>query len=106
MNAYFRALTVLLVSSILFAGCSTMKKIKTSSIKESISVDSSRQEKQYEKETVTTEKASVPVIIPADSLSFNRWFSVLDTTGFVQIIDADGMTLETTIKPRMKNGKP
>jgi hypothetical protein len=85
---------------LVFSSCATVHKNSSSSTNEQQHIDTSSQEHQYQTETVTEEKATVPVVINADSVQTSGTMSEEDTTTYQQTVETDDMSLTTTVKPK------
>lgn len=82
-----------------------MKKSQSTSSKQDSHIDTSSQVHNYQKETVITEKLSIPFVLKADSTATSGNISTTDTTEHVQMSESNGISLKTSIKPEMKDGK-
>lgn len=95
----------LLIVAIILGSCATMRKDSSSKIDEHHSIDTSSQVHNYQKETTTEEKGSTPVTTDADSVQTSGTMSAEDTTTHQQTTETDDMSLTTTVKPKVKDGK-
>lgn len=96
----FYIFIILIISS-----CSTVRKLKTTTVTQQEHVDTSYRTHEYQKETNVTEKSTVSAVVKADSISTSGSLSASDTTTYTQESETGGMKLKTTIKPKVKNGK-
>jgi len=85
--------------------CATVHKNNSSFQTEDKYVDTSRQEHQYQTETVTEEKSTAAITTAADSAQTSGYMSSDDTAGYQQDVETDGVSLTTTVSPKMKDGK-
>lgn len=99
-----KTLLIILVVFGLFS-CATVHKTKSSESVYQTRIDTSSQEHQYSSETVTEEKGSVSFTTKADSVQTSGSISAEDTTPHQQTVETEGMSLTTTVKPKIKNGK-
>jgi len=90
---------------VFFCSCATIHKNSSSSTNDQQHIDTSSQEHQFQKETVTEEKSTVQVTTDADSVQASGSISTEDTTEYTQTVETDDMSLTTTMKPKLKNGK-
>jgi len=90
---------------IVLSSCATMRKDSSSKVDEQKNIDTSSQVHNYQKETTTEEKGSVPVVTDADSVQTSGAMSAEDTTTYQQTTETHDMSLTTTVKPKMKDGK-
>lgn len=95
----------LLAIVLLMSSCATIRKNSSSKTNQQMYVDTSSSEHQYTIETVTEEKGSTTIIIQADSVQTSGTMSAEDTTTYQQTVETDGMSLWTTVKPKLKDGK-
>lgn len=95
----------LIMISLWFCSCATMRKDSSSRVDEQKSIDTSSQVHNYQKETTTEEKGTAPVITDADSVQTSSTMSAEDTTTHQQTTETDDMSLTTTVKPKVKDGK-
>lgn len=96
---------IIFAFAILLCSCATVRKNSSSSKKADVHIDTSTQEHQYSIETLTHEKSTAPVITRPDSLQTSGTMSSSDTTTHRQTVESDGMSLTTTVKPTVKDGK-
>lgn len=96
---------LLAITLFMICSCATMHKNRSSSTSDHHLIDTSSQEHQYQKETTTEEKGTVPVVTNADSVQTSGTISTEDTTTYQQTVETDDMSLTTTMKPKLKNGK-
>lgn len=99
-----RVITLVLFT-ILFISCASTKKIKHTTTEQIDQVDSSSYNTQYNKETTITEKSTQSIYTTADSISAAGSFSSEDTATYTQESHSNGVSVKTTIKPRVKDGK-
>lgn len=90
---------------LIICGCSTVHKSSQSTSKQTTSIDTSSQSSRYVKETTVTEKATAPVVTIPDSIQHTGYLAVADTIGYFQAIQTDKLSLDTYIKPIVKDGK-
>lgn len=91
------------IISLFLTSCSILHKNETSIIKERNDLNYNSSIQDIKREVITTEQALVPVLINADSIVLKRWIS-MDSINFTQIVEKDGIRLETTISPEINKG--
>ncbi|WPV66271.1 hypothetical protein [Chitinophaga sp. LS1] len=89
----------------ILCSCATVRKMKETSVSNSQSIDTSSKDHSYEKETVTEEWATTPVITEADSAQTSGTMSSTDTSEYRQTVDTKTQSLTTVVKPKLKDGK-
>jgi hypothetical protein len=107
LNAAYLLFVLFLAYHIIcsLCSCATVHKNNSSFQTEDKYVDTSRQEHQYQTETVTEEKSTAPVMTKADSAQTSGYMSSEDTAGYQQDVETDGVSLTTTVSPKVKDGK-
>jgi hypothetical protein len=95
----------ILLMIIVLSSCATLRKDSSSRVDEQKNIDTSSQVHNYQKETITEEKGSTPIITEADSVQNSGTISAEDTTTHQQTTETDDMSLTTTVTPKVKDGK-
>lgn len=95
----------LLTIIVLISSCATIRKDSSSKTDLQEHIDTSSQEHNYQKETITEEKGIYPVVTAADSVQTLGTMSIEDTATHHQSVETDDMSLTTTVKPKVKDGK-
>jgi|SRR6185295_2648759 len=90
---------------LIISSCATVHKNRSSSTNDQQKIDTSSQEHQYTRETTIEEKSTAPALTNADSIQISGTMSTEDTTTYQQTVETDDMSLTTTMKPKLKNGK-
>lgn len=85
--------------------CSTVHKTSQSTSKQTTSIDTSSSSSHYVKETTVTEKSSVPVLTVPDSAQNRAYLAASDTIGYYHSVETDKLSVETSVKPVVRNGK-
>lgn len=96
---------ILIVLVLFLSSCATIHKTKSSRSSDQVHIDTSSQEHQYARMTITQEKITIPVITSADIVQTSGYRSAEDTSEYRQDVETDGVSLTTIIKPRVNNGK-
>lgn len=85
---------------VFISSCATVHKYRSSSINDQQLIDTSSNELQYQKETTTEEKSTMPITTDADSVETSGTMSAEDTTTHQQTVETDDMSLTTTVTPK------
>lgn len=96
---------LLIVLTVFFCSCATVRKDRSSKTDYQKHIDTSTVNREYQKETFTEEKGGVPVTTDADSAQTYGTMTNEDTSTHEQRVETDEISLTTTVKPKVKDGK-
>ena len=88
-----------------FSSCAAIHKTKLYSRSEQTRIDTSSKEHKFRWRIITEEKGTVPITIDTGMVETSGSISAEDTTTHEQAVETDNMSLITTIKPRVKDGR-